>query len=1146
MPYKNESMIPGGGDAAHDMTTQLCFSPPNGPFGPDNQVTGEITAGDEDWIIIELSAGKEYTITVGGEEGGTLNDSVLKLFGSKGRGDEITGEENIGKQSDDVDGAMGKLGSKIVFTPEAGSGTQKYYISVSGNTDNPFASDDAMGTYTVKVTERVLDAGAMTDGLEASQKITGTDQADTLNGGKGHDTLRGLGGDDTLNGGAGNDLLEGGAGGDTLNGGAGMDTISYKYSPAGVMVHLRAGSADGGHADGDKIGTDVENVIGSMHGDDLSAARTGSSLWGLGGDDDLNGDRGDDKLYGGPGNDDLDGKDGEDLLEGGMGMDVLTGGDDNDTASYATSEMGVTVRLHSGQAMGGDADGDSWTLIERTYTEVDEDGDSHERKESVPDIENLTGSNMADILAGDSRENVIKGMGGDDKLYGGPGKNADNNDTLEGGSGNDMLFGGAGDDMLKGDGGNDHLYGGAGADMFYGGAGSDMIYADTNDTLIVGDVAIADATATPPVVSGAMPGDMDTLSFAKLTGKEGVNVTINQNDGSGATALTGTTVIAANIKGIENLIGTSEVDRLTGDTGNNTIEGGEGGDTLSGGEGEDTLSYAGSDSLVSVTLQGTTGDTSPAARVARGDARGDTATDFENVRGSRYDDDLTGDVNANKLWGMDGDDELVGGNGDDTIEGGDGSDELDGDNGNASGQTRSTNDVLSYAMSTAGVSVNLMARSASGGHAQGDTIVSYESPGVTDAAIEATATDAASKSGTEVSTFEDLIGSDHNDTLTGDYRMNVLTGGKGNDTLRGGGGTDHLKGGPGEDILDGGSSKWDDDDSDTTAEVEHIDWAVYRDAMEGVKVNLSTGKGEGGEAEGDTLRNIELIWGSTKDDTFIASADEDTIDIIHGDGGSDTLSYEASEDVGVTVNLATAAHHTLTAVTGTGTEADPFVFPGLTAGTDPAVTLVSAGVDTGTAATNAAFGDRLGSIENLTGSNFKDILTGDANPNVLKGMGGDDTLTGGDETSGGDKLYGGAGDDTLDGGNGTDMLVGGAGDDTLTGGGGNDTFVFSPDDGRGVDIITDTGRTFAATGDSDKIDLRAFKLDAETLKGLISVRSGDTIIDLTGVGGGTIILDELDATTTLLSTPDDTATPDVDESVLSTTTDPDADGVFII
>ena len=53
----------------------------------------------------------------------------------------------------------------------------------------------------------------------------------------------------------------------------------------------------------------------------------------------------------------LDGGRDDDTLEGGYGADVLTGGDDNDTASYAGSMMGVTVRLHNSKFMGGDAKG---------------------------------------------------------------------------------------------------------------------------------------------------------------------------------------------------------------------------------------------------------------------------------------------------------------------------------------------------------------------------------------------------------------------------------------------------------------------------------------------------------------------------------------------------------------------------------------------------------------------------------------------------------------------------------------------------------------------------------------------------------------------------------------------------------------------
>ena len=203
-----------------------------------------------------------------------------------------------------------------------------------------------------------------------------------------------------------------------------------------------------------------------------------------GGNDTLYGDKGGDTLYGGAGDDDLDGGDGDDTLEGGPGADVLTGGDDVDTASYAGSTMGVTVRLHSSKAMGGDAEGDTWgDTVTVGYVLPDEDGMDVEYEETVPDIVNLTGSANADILAGDSRGNTIKGGGGDDKIYGGPGGG---DDTLMGDGGDDMVFGGHGKDTLHGGAGDDMFYGGVGADRYYGGAGSDMIYADNADTVING------------------------------------------------------------------------------------------------------------------------------------------------------------------------------------------------------------------------------------------------------------------------------------------------------------------------------------------------------------------------------------------------------------------------------------------------------------------------------------------------------------------------------------------------------------------------------------------------------------------------------------------------------------------------------------
>ena len=121
----------------------------------------------------------------------------------------------------------------------------------------------------------------------------------------------------------------------------------------------------------------------------------------------------------------------------------------------------------------------------------------------------------------------------------------------------------------------------------------------------------------------------------------------------------------------------------------------------------------------------------------------------------------------------------------------------------------------------------------------------------------------------------------------------------------------------------------------------------------------------------------------------------------------------------------------------------------------------------GANAGNLAAGDKLTSIENVTGSGFNDVLIGDDEANRLAGGDGDDYLIGGD-----DILDGGAGADTLDGG--ADSVR-----DTLTGGAGNDIFVASADDGSvlaGADLVTD----FAS---GDKIQISLSQDDINTIKG---------------------------------------------------------------
>jgi Ca2+-binding RTX toxin-like protein len=123
---------------------------------------------------------------------------------------------------------------------------------------------------------------------------------------------------------------------------------------------------------------------------------------------------------GGAGDDDIWANDGDDTLEGGPGCDILRGQGGSDTASYATSAEGVTVRLWAGDGWGGDATGD--LLI---------------------DIENAEGSAHDDILSGSGGDNVLSGWAVG--MRSGPATA-----TIR-------FSAGDGDDVLRGQGGNDIL-----------------------------------------------------------------------------------------------------------------------------------------------------------------------------------------------------------------------------------------------------------------------------------------------------------------------------------------------------------------------------------------------------------------------------------------------------------------------------------------------------------------------------------------------------------------------------------------------------------------------------------------------------------------------------------------------------------------
>jgi Ca2+-binding RTX toxin-like protein len=250
-----------------------------------------------------------------------------------------------------------------------------------------------------------------------------------------------------------------------------------------------------------------------------------------------------------------------------------------------------------------------------------------------------------------------------------------------------------------------------------------------------------------------------------------------------------------------------------------------------------------------------------------GDDRLDGGNGRDYLDGDDGNDTIFGGAETDHLVGRAGVDHLYGGAGQDYIEGGAGADVLDG------GDT-STLNYLAYRRSTAGVTVNLEARTASGGEATGDSFVN----------------------------FQNIDGSPHDDNLTGNGGTNMLYGGAGNDTLSSGGDYDYLYGQDGNDVMRGGSgSTYFGDDFDGG---NGIDTVTYTESNVGVTVNLATGTGSGGNAALDGYTSVENVNGSAGSDALIGNGGANALD---GWAGRDTLTGGGGAD---RFNFTSTAHTT--------------------------------------------------------------------------------------------------------------------------------------------------------------------------------------------------------------------------------------------
>ena len=664
-----------------------------------------------------------------------------------------------------------------------------------------------------------------------------------------------------------------------------------------------------------------------------------------------------DAYYGWDGKDIFIGDSRDNYFDGNGGTDIAVYSS-ADASDYTVTEIGLGE--YTVQAIGGTGEGtDTLTSIEAIR---------------------LGGINGTDYAIGDLvNAGTINLTNGDDVYSGTP-----NDVVINALDGNDIIDGGTGNNTLNGDGGNDTLIS-LGNDILNGGTGNDLIEMGGN----IFDVA----TTTD---GGA---DIDTISFSTLAQLPSGNLFLVVDlQGQAYSVHDGSTLLYVDqFTNFENATGSEFADLLQGDAGTNVLLGLGGDDNLQGRDGNDI------------------------------------------IEGGAGDDILNGDAGDDILYGGTGNNTYNGGDGDDTLISGGSFNVFDGGAGI---------DTLSYAETTGTVLVDLLT-GATGNAAFGDSFSGIEN--ITSAIFGGILRGDSSDNV--------LIGSGFVDTLVGRNGNDTLIGEAGDDTLQGGRGEDILFGGAGDDTLEGAQSSEVDNDFAVYLSIDPADYIVTHlggvtYSVQAVSTNEGTdtltgidfirlGGLDGTDYAIETLVNnvltinltegVDVFSGTEADEIINALGNHDTID---GGGGNNTLNGDAGNDTLIslgndilnggrgndTIEMGGNIFDASTATDG-GTGIDTLSFSTLAQLPSGNLFLVldlqgqAYSVRDGS---TVLYVDQFVNFENATGSQFGDLLQGDAGVNVLMGLGGDDNLHGRD------------GDDVIDGGAGADILNGGVGADTAS------------------------------------------------------------------------------------------------------------------
>lgn len=297
-------------------------------------------------------------------------------------------------------------------------------------------------------------------------------------------------------------------------------------------------------------------------------------------------------------------------------------------------------------------------------------------------------------------------------------------------------------DYIEAGEGNDTINSGDKDDIILAGSGDDLVFAGSGDDYInlgAGQDRVDAGAGDDTIVMDADDFNNNLFINQIVSGGEGYDTVVIKDD-----------------QGVNFDMGLTSVEKFVGGDGNDNILGSDGNDLVYGGAGADTYLTGAGDDTIYIDKEDIQANSSSFIDTGSGfdtiyidetrDVEFDVgASNSEKIISGSGNDILKNSKNSDiTIFGMEGDDTFFASSGIDIYDGGEGS------------------DTINFSNSSVGINIDLETNTLLGGYAQGDTIVN----------------------------FENIVGTNSDDNITGDINDNIISALGGNNIINGNDGID--------------------------------------------------------------------------------------------------------------------------------------------------------------------------------------------------------------------------------------------------------------------------------------------------------------------------------------------------------------------